>query len=124
MIQQLAQANPGLAQQLIANPEALYELLGVAPGEEGDEGEDEWEAGGDELMAAMGGGGAGGEGGANNVISVTEEENASIERLQSMGFERNRVLEAFLLCDRNEEMAVRVLSMSPFSPCFCAREGY
>lgn len=76
LIQQLAQTNPGLAQQLVANPEALYALLGGAGGEgEFGDGEDEWEQG------DFGEGGEGGEGGPNNVVSVTEEERDAISRV-------------------------------------------
>lgn len=40
---------------------------------------------------------------------VTPEENAAIERIMQLGFEKRDVLEAFLACDRNEEMAVNYL---------------
>jgi len=78
LIQQLAQSNPALAQQLAANPQALYALLGGAgEGEGGEFGEDEWEQGdfGDDGEGGEGGGGP------NNVVSVTEEERAAIARV-------------------------------------------
>lgn len=69
--------------------------------------------------------GEGGEGmDPSQMIQVTEEEKASIERLESMGFDRHmvrspllslhpstlmrfctQVIQAFIACDKNEELA-------------------
>ena len=42
-------------------------------------------------------------------IELSEEEAAAVERLEGMGFDRQLCLEAFLACDRNEELAANYL---------------
>jgi UV excision repair protein RAD23 len=85
LMQQIAAANPQLAALLQQDPQALYELLGV---EEVDEG-----------------------GLPPNVmhVNLTQEESAAVERLEQLGFDRQLVLQAFLICDKNEELAANFL---------------
>ncbi|KAH9858973.1 hypothetical protein C2E23DRAFT_800790 [Lenzites betulinus] len=92
MVQEIAAQNPQLAQLFAQNPEALAQILG------GDFGEDE-------------------EGGippGAQVIHVTEDERAAIERLEALGFSRQAVIEAYFACDKNEELAANYLFDSGF----------
>jgi len=91
VLQQLAASNPGIAQSLAQNPEALMQLLGL-----------------DEEGAPTGGPGG------QHVLEVTAEENEAIQRLEALGFPRQVVLEAFIACDRNEELAANYLFENGF----------
>ncbi|CUA74462.1 UV excision repair protein RAD23 [Saccharomyces cerevisiae S288c] [Rhizoctonia solani] len=93
LIQQLAQTNPAIAQQLAQNPELLYQILGGMHGEDFD---DEGAEGGPVPPGAQ-------------VISITPEERAAIERLEALGFPRQAVIEAYFACDKNEELAANYL---------------
>lgn len=42
-------------------------------------------------------------------IRVTQEEKEAIDRLVAFGFPKHRALEAYLACDKNEEMAINYL---------------
>ena len=42
-------------------------------------------------------------------IRVSEDELAAIERLASLGFPKERAAEAYLACDKNEELAANFL---------------
>jgi len=44
-----------------------------------------------------------------NVIRMTHAEAASIERLKNIGFSQHQALEAFLVCNKNEQMAANYL---------------
>lgn len=44
-----------------------------------------------------------------SVIQVTEEEQAAIERLMALGFDRPRAVEAYFACDKNETIAANFL---------------
>lgn len=77
----------------------------------GDGGDDDEQSDNADLAAALGampGGGAGVGGGAN-VVRVTPEQSAAVERLMQLGFSRDAVLQAFFACDCNEELAASTL---------------
>ncbi|KAJ4468169.1 hypothetical protein J3R30DRAFT_3559935 [Lentinula aciculospora] len=86
LVQSIAAQNPGLAQLLASNPEALMNLFGgEMGGEEGD------------LPPGA------------QVVNVTEEERAAIERLEALGFPRQAAIEAYFACDKNEDLAANYL---------------
>merc|ERR1719228_139194 len=44
-----------------------------------------------------------------NVIRMTHAEAASVNRLKNIGFSQQQALEAFLVCNKNEQMAANYL---------------
>ena len=44
-----------------------------------------------------------------NVIRLTAEEMAAVDRLTAMGFDRTEAAQAFLACDKNETLAANLL---------------
>lgn len=107
IIEQLSQNSPEILQLIEQNREEFYALImeGANPegeddegeGEGEDDGEGEGDDGDDELPSGA------------QVLQVSEEDRQAIERLESMGFGRAHVVEAFFACDKNEELAANYL---------------
>lgn len=90
LLQQVAQSSPEVMAQLGNNPQALEQLL--------------------QGLAGAGGNGGGRRGGSGHrTIQITEEEKQQLDNLEALGFERDVALEAWLICDRNEEVAANWL---------------
>ncbi|KAJ3115958.1 hypothetical protein HDU96_010752 [Phlyctochytrium bullatum] len=91
LLQQLGQTQPELLQAITQNQEAFMQML---------------MDGGSEGAAED----AGAEGAAGTqYITVTPEEEAAINRLTALGFDRMAAAEAFFACDKNEELAANFL---------------
>lgn len=95
LLDQLAQSNPQLYQAISQNPQAFMQMLqGGAP----------------PAAGAPGPQGAGAAGGPRqHVVQITQEEKAAIDNLEGLGFSHQRALEAYLICDKNEQMAANYL---------------
>lgn len=92
LVQQIMEQNPQLGQLFESNPEALMQLLN---------GGDEAEGDGAVPPGAQ-------------VIHITPEEQAAIGRLEALGFSRQKAAEAYLACDKNEELAANYLFETGF----------
>lgn len=66
-----------------------------------------------EALLLGDGAGAGGAGGQNpqgqHVIRLTQAESEAIERLMALGFDKYAAAQAYLSCDKNEELAANML---------------
>jgi len=98
LVQQLAQANPQIAALIQQDPEGFINtfLNGDDSGFEieGAEGVPEGEEG-DEPGTIR--------------IPLTEQDQSAINRLCELGFERDLVIQVYLACDKNEEVAADIL---------------
>jgi UV excision repair protein RAD23 len=84
LLQALGQQRPDLLQIISRNQQAFMQLL------------------------AQGAGGDAG-GGAPEHITVTPEERAALDRLMALGFSERAAVEAYIACDKNEELAANYL---------------
>jgi len=102
LLQEIGQNNPQILQLINDHQQEFMELLQqpVSP---------EQAQFAQALAAGAGAGGAGGAPPPQNVIQVTPEEREAIGRLEALGFPRERVLEAYFACDKNEEIAANYL---------------
>jgi len=92
MLSELGKQNPALLRLINDNQGEFLRLINEAGGE-GAEGD---------VLGQLGGPPA-------TSINVTQEEREAIDRLEGMGFERALVIEAFLACDKNEQLAANYL---------------
>lgn len=111
----LAQSNPQLMQAISENPDGFMQLLQSAAGAGAEGGGDPVETmlaavGQGQAPGGMGGGGpAPGMPGGPTVVRLSEEENSAVARLCDLGFDRNAAAQAYLACDKNEELAANFL---------------
>lgn len=96
MLQELGKNNPELLARINENQEEFLSIINepLGPGEEQLAEAMQQLAGAEEQAVE---------------IELTEEDSAAIDRLVAMGFEKDACIEAFLICDKNEEAAANFL---------------
>lgn len=110
LLEQLAASNPQIANLIQQDPEAFIRMfLSGAPGSGNDLGfEFEDESG--ETGAGGAAAAATGEDEQGTIrIQLSEQDNNAINRLCELGFERDIVIQVYLACDKNEEVAADIL---------------
>lgn len=106
MLPALSQSNPELVQVISQNPEAFMRMIQEAATGGGAEEQDPVAA----MLNAVGAGGGPGAGeGGGSVIRLTQEESEAVDRLAALGFDRQTAAQAYLACDKNEELAANFL---------------
>ncbi|KAH3688701.1 hypothetical protein WICPIJ_000301 [Wickerhamomyces pijperi] len=99
LMEHIAQTNPGLSDLIQQHPEEFIRAMFHGPNGDGAEGALFPEGGADE-----------GEMPPNATrIEITQEEEAAINRLVELGFEKDLVIQIYFACDKNEEFAANIL---------------
>lgn len=102
MLQELGRSSPEILATINENQEEFLAMINepLGPGEQQLA----------ELMTQMAAAQEG-EPGSQQVLEVelTEEEAAAVDRLVALGFDKEACIEAFLICDKNEEAAANFL---------------
>lgn len=95
LLEQLAASNPQVAALIQQDPEGFIRtFLGGGDDMEFEEGEGD-ALGGNEADEPM--------------VSLTEQDESAIGRLCELGFDRNLVIQVYIACDKNEEVAADIL---------------
>lgn len=96
LLQQLAERDPSIVELIRDNKEEFMEILRQPiDSSVGENDEDSSES--PNLVPA------------STNVPFTQQENDSINRLCAMGFDRHKVIEAYITCDKDEEMAANYL---------------
>merc|ERR1719326_2147214 len=90
ILQQLAASNPEMLQAIQQNPEQIMPMLMAMAAEGGMD------------MEGMEGMGA-------PQVDLTPDEQSAVERICALGFDQNAALQAYLACDKNENLAANFL---------------
>ena len=107
LLEEIGQANPGLLQEIQANPQQFINMLnsgeggGTAPT-------------GVTTDPSQVQGATAPTGGATTTVQITEEEKKAIERIQELGFPEHLCIQAYFACDKNADLAAQFLLSDSF----------
>lgn len=91
-LQELAASNPQVAQLIEQDPEGFIQTFLGGPGD--DDMAYDYEEGEEEGVVR---------------IQLTEQDESAVRRLCELGFDRDTVLQVYLACEKNEEVAADIL---------------
>jgi UV excision repair protein RAD23 len=121
LLQQLAERDPAIVELIRDNREEFLQILqqpvdpnilNVLQAQAEEDGEDYGDEDDGDMQGVeptLGGGRPAGVPPGATVIHITPQEKEAVDRLVALGFDRNRALEAFLVCNKDEEMAANYL---------------
>lgn len=100
LIEQISASNPQVAQIIQQDPEAFFRtFLGAGDGEDL----------GFDFEDAEGEGNESGNEPGTIRLELTEQDQSAISRLCELGFDRDLVIQVYMACDKNEEIAADIL---------------